>query len=93
MNRLAGKVAIVTGGAVGIGQACVQRMAEKAAKVTIFDVLETEGQALASELTASGHHVGFWPVDVSDKTALKSAIQGAAAPDLGAAKAAADAAR
>jgi NAD(P)-dependent dehydrogenase (short-subunit alcohol dehydrogenase family) len=79
MNRLKGKSAIVTGGAVGIGRACVQRMAEEGAKVAIFDVLEAEGQALASELTASGHDVAFWPVDVSDETALKVAIDAAAA--------------
>lgn len=78
MNRLAGKTAIVTGGAVGIGRACVQRMAEEGAKVAIFDVLEAEGQALASELTTCGHEVGFWPVNVSDETALKSAIDAAA---------------
>ena len=79
MNRLAGKTAIVTGGAVGIGRACVQRMAEEGAKVAIFDVLGAEGRALASELTASGHEAGFWSVDVSDGTALKSAIDAAAA--------------
>lgn len=79
MNRLAGKSAIVTGGAVGIGRACVQRMAEEGAKVAIFDVLGAEGRALASELTDSGHEAGFWSVDVSDGTALKSAIDAAAA--------------
>jgi NAD(P)-dependent dehydrogenase (short-subunit alcohol dehydrogenase family) len=78
MNRLTGKTAVVTGGAVGIGRACVQRMAEEGAKVAIFDVLEAKGQALASELTTGGHDVGFWPVDVSDETALKSAIDAAA---------------
>ncbi len=79
MNRLAGKTAIVTGGAVGIGRACVQRMAEEGAKVAIFDVLETEGKALADELTARGHDVGFWSVDVTDEAAVKSAIDAAAA--------------
>lgn len=79
MNRLAGKTAIVTGGAVGIGRACVQRMAEEGAKVAIFDVLEAEGRALAAELTARGHEVGFWAVDVSDESAVKSAIDAAAA--------------
>jgi NAD(P)-dependent dehydrogenase (short-subunit alcohol dehydrogenase family) len=79
MNRLLGKTAIVTGGAVGIGRACVQRMAEEGAKVAIFDVLEAEGKALASELTASGHDVGFWTVDVSNETAVKSAIDEAVA--------------
>ncbi|HMO73461.1 MAG TPA: SDR family NAD(P)-dependent oxidoreductase, partial [Paracoccaceae bacterium] len=79
MNRLAGKVATVTGGSVGIGRACVQRMAEEGAKVAIFDVLEAEGKALAEALEAEGHDVAFWPVDVADEAAVKSAIDAAAA--------------
>jgi len=79
MNRLSGKVAIVTGGAVGIGRACVQRMAEEGAKVAILDMLTTEGQALASDLTARGQEVAFWPVDVSDEAAVKAAIDDAVA--------------
>lgn len=78
MNRLDGKTAIVTGGAVGIGRACVQRMAEEGAKVAILDMLETEGRSLAAELTASGHTAAFWQVDVSDEAAVKAAIDAAA---------------
>jgi NAD(P)-dependent dehydrogenase (short-subunit alcohol dehydrogenase family) len=78
MNRLAGKTAIVTGGAVGIGRACVLRMADEGAKVAIFDLLEAEGQAVAAELAAKGHDAAFWPVDVSDEAAVKAAIDAAA---------------
>jgi NAD(P)-dependent dehydrogenase (short-subunit alcohol dehydrogenase family) len=79
MNRLQGKTAIVTGGAVGIGRACVLRMAEEGAKVAIFDVLEKEGQALAAELAAQNCDVAFWKVDVTEEAAVKSAIDAAAA--------------
>ena len=79
MNRLKSKTAIVTGGAVGIGRACVIRMAEEGAKVAVFDLLEAEGKALAADLVAKGLEVGFWPVDVADETGLKAAIDGAAA--------------
>lgn len=79
MNRLSGKTAIVTGGAVGIGRACVERMAQEGARVAIFDVLETEGEALASDLAAQGRSVAFWRVDVTDEAAMKAAIDDAAA--------------
>lgn len=79
MNRLSGKTAIVTGGAVGIGQACVERMAQEGAKVAIFDVLQAEGEALAADLAARGHAVAFWCVDVTDESAMKAAVDAAAA--------------
>ena len=79
MNRLVGKTAIVTGGAVGIGCACVRRMAEEGAKVAIFDLQATEGSALASELASKGHDVAFWHVDMTDEAAVKAAIDAAAA--------------
>ena len=79
MNRLNSRTAIVTGGAVGIGRACVMRLAEEGAKVAIFDVLTTEGEALAAELAAKGHDGAFWQVDVSDEAAMKSGIDAAAA--------------
>jgi NAD(P)-dependent dehydrogenase (short-subunit alcohol dehydrogenase family) len=79
MNRLAGKIAIVTGGAVGIGQACVRRMTEEGATVAIFDLRVTEGRALADELVAQGRAAAFWHVDVADEAALKTAIDAVAA--------------
>jgi NAD(P)-dependent dehydrogenase (short-subunit alcohol dehydrogenase family) len=79
MDRLKGKAVIVTGGAVGIGRACVERMAEEGARVAIFDVLEDEGRVLADALTAGGHDVVFWSVDVADEEEMKAAIDAAAA--------------
>ena len=78
-RRVESKVAIVTGGAVGIGRACVQRLAEEGAKVGILDVLKPEGEALAAELAARGLDVMFQPVDVADEAALKAAIDRVAA--------------
>ena len=52
MNRLYGKVAVVTGAALGLGQAIAQRMAEEGAKVLLLDVLDKEGEALAQSLQA-----------------------------------------
>ncbi len=79
MNRLAGKTAVVTGGSVGIGRACVIRMAEEGARVAILDMLETEGKALAADLMTAGHQAAFWTVDVADEAAMQVTINAAAA--------------
>ena len=79
MNRLTGKTAIVTGGARGIGRACVERMIEEGAQVAIFDVMDAEGEALAASLSAKGHSIAFWHVDVTDEVSVKTAIDAVAA--------------
>lgn len=54
MRGLRGKVAIVTGGARGIGAASAQRLAEEGAKVVLTDVLDTEGEAVARAIRERG---------------------------------------
>lgn len=74
MDRLKGKVAVVTGGALGIGQACCERLAGEGAKVAVFDINDEEGRGLAAKL-GDAH---YWHVDVSDEAQVKSAIDEAA---------------
>ena len=74
MNRVASKVAIVTGGCLGIGRACVQRLAEEGAAVGILDVMDEQGQALAKEMCSKGHRVGYWHADVSNEAQTQAAI-------------------
>ena len=75
MTRLDGKVALVTGGARGLGAATVRLMAEQGAKVVFGDVLTAEGEALAREL---GDDVVFLPMDVTEQDAWDRAIARAA---------------
>jgi NAD(P)-dependent dehydrogenase (short-subunit alcohol dehydrogenase family) len=79
MNRLKGKVCLVTGGALGIGRACVERMSEEGADVAIFDVLDGPAEALVEALIGRGAKARYWHVDVADETAVASAINDAAA--------------
>ena len=48
--KLKDKTAIISGGSRGIGGACVELFAQEGANVTIGDVLEADGQALADKL-------------------------------------------
>jgi 3alpha(or 20beta)-hydroxysteroid dehydrogenase len=62
MERLAGKVAIITGGARGMGESHVRKFISEGAKVVFTDLNEEGGQALAAEL---GENVKFVKQDVT----------------------------
>lgn len=78
MGRLNGKVAVVTGGALGLGHAICTRMAEEGAAVMVFDTLEAEGQALAEALTHRGLTVAFRRCDVTSEQDVADALANAA---------------
>ena len=54
MQRVKDKVCIVTGGALGIGRACAERLGEEGGRVAIFDMLDAQGEALVHALQARG---------------------------------------
>ena len=71
MGRLDGKVAIVTGGAMGQGEGIVRAYVAEGARVVLADVAKEQGQALADELGESAH---FAELDVSDGAAWASVV-------------------
>lgn len=68
--RLRGQVAVVTGGARGIGEAICRAYAAEGARVVVADLLEAEARALAAELP------GAWavPLDVTDRASIEAMV-------------------
>jgi NAD(P)-dependent dehydrogenase (short-subunit alcohol dehydrogenase family) len=72
--NIQGKSGLVTGGASGLGAATVRMLAANGARVTIADVNENGGKALAQELGAS---VSFIKTDVTDAAQVAAAVESA----------------
>ncbi|MDZ7828547.1 MAG: glucose 1-dehydrogenase [Halofilum sp. (in: g-proteobacteria)] len=68
MKRVSNKVAVVTGGARGIGRACCLRLAEEGAAVAVTDLIDDEGQAVVDEITQAGGQAAYWHLDVTDES-------------------------
>src|ERR1700758_1679298 len=74
VNELAGKVAIVTGGASGIGAGIVERFLAEGARVVIADIERDRGEDFAAAL---GAHAVFRLTDVSDPDQVAALVSGA----------------
>ncbi|RED94943.1 3-oxoacyl-ACP reductase FabG [Marinoscillum furvescens] len=70
MNRLASKVAVITGGASGIGRAAVEKFVAEGARVAIWDVNEQAGQELEARFP---DQTAFFKVDTSRADAVEDA--------------------
>lgn len=80
MGRLSGKVAIITGGARGMGAATSRLFVAEGAKVAIADVLDDAGAALAADL---GENARFYRLDVTSEQAWAEVV-GKVEADFGA---------
>jgi 3-oxoacyl-[acyl-carrier protein] reductase len=74
MKKLENKVAVITGGAQGIGKAAVKRFAEEGAIVVIWDVNEDKASATINELKSISDKIEFQKVNV---TSIDSVIEAA----------------
>jgi NAD(P)-dependent dehydrogenase (short-subunit alcohol dehydrogenase family) len=70
--------AVVSGGASGLGEATVRELAARGAAVTVLDLNEDRGRALAEEL---GGHTTFVRTDVTDEASVRAAIEEATGKD------------
>ena len=74
MERFTGQVAVITGGASGIGEAAVRRFVDEGAKVVFADWDGARGQAVAESLKNDGADVTFVEADVSDEAAAAALV-------------------
>lgn len=73
--RLKNRVAIITGGAQGIGKATTQKFVEEGAKVAIWDINAEKGESLAKEYQDNGQEVQFFLVNTVDPESVATAAQ------------------
>lgn len=74
MGRVQGKVAVVTGGALGIGLSTCELLAREGAKVAVTDLLDREGRELAQRIAAHGGAAKFWHLDVTRETEVQQVL-------------------
>lgn len=75
MARVKDKVAIVTGGALGIGRETSILLAKEGAKVAITDVKDEEGKKLEKEINSAGGTARFWHLDVTNEKEVERVFE------------------
>jgi len=75
MNILANKVALITGGASGIGRATAVLFAQEGAAVAIADINTEQGQSTVAEIKSAGENAIFIPCDVTSADDCRAAVE------------------
>jgi len=75
--RLTGKVALITGGASGMGQSESIIFAREGAKVVVADLMELEGRQVVDKIAAAGGQARFVKLDVTSETDWENAVKSA----------------
>lgn len=71
MKRLDGKVALVTGGALGIGKACSLLLAREGARVAVTDINDRELKAVVAQIREEGGEAEYWHMDTVNEDRVK----------------------
>lgn len=74
MDRLKNRVALVTGGALGIGRSTCRILAADGAKVAVTDVKDEDGRSLVEEIRKDGREAEYWHLDVSDESEVEKVV-------------------
>lgn len=75
MGRVSDKIALVTGGALGIGRVTARMLAEEGAQVAVTDINEEAGREVVSTLTAEGHAAAFFEHDVASEADWERVVE------------------
>ncbi len=74
LSKIVGKIALVTGGAQGIGESIVRALVASGAMVAVFDRNTAKLNSLIDELQSAGYSAKAFPVDVTDSRAVDAAV-------------------
>src|SRR5690349_3147589 len=73
-GRVSGKVALVTGGASGIGRGCAEKLAAEGAAVVITDVQDNKGEEVVAGIAKAGGKAEYLHHDVTDEGAWENVV-------------------